>query len=293
MYFSGFCDEAGKHIDTQIKAHKELGFTHVELRAVQINEYGGQFTDVSDADFDEICGKLADAGLKVSCFGSAIANWSRHICQDWSIDMEDLKRSIPRMKKLGTEFIRVMSWPNNGEKIFLHDEWKEEAIKRMKELAKVAEDGGIILALENCDGWAAKAPENMVEFIEAVDSKALRVVFDTGNSPGHDLNSLEFYTAVKPYISYIHIKDAYKDTDGVAHFTYPNEGCGYVRQILRDLLRDGYDGGFSIEPHLKAQAHLGSEVADKDEVGYRIYIEYGNRLRKLVEEIKRSLKSEI
>ncbi|MHC4871262.1 MAG: sugar phosphate isomerase/epimerase family protein [Planctomycetota bacterium] len=290
MYFSGFSDEAGISIDVQIKAHKELGYSHVELRNVEINDYSGQFTDVSDADFDAICGKLDDAGLKVSCFGSAIANWSRHICQDYTVDVEDLKRSVPRMQKLGTEFIRIMSWPNNGEKIFLADEWKDEAIKRMKELAKIAEDGGITLALENCDGWAAKAPENMVEFIEAVDSKALRVVFDTGNSPGHSLNSLEFYTAVKPYICYIHIKDGYLDSDGVCHFTYPNEGCGYVRQILRDLLRDGYDGGFSIEPHLKAQAHLGSQVSDEDDAAYQIYVEYGKRLKALVDEIKGKIK---
>lgn len=281
MFFSGFCDEAGKDIDTQIKAHKELGYTHVELRAVD----GKQFTTVSDEEFDTISGKLADAGLKVSCFGSAIANWSRHICQDFQVDIDDLKVSIPRMQKLGTQFIRIMSWPNNGDTILKEEDRKKESIRRMKELAKMAEDGGITLALENCDGWAAESSSNMVEFIETVNSPALRLVFDTGNSPIHRMNSLEFYVTVKPYIEYVHIKDSYVDTSGGEHYTMPGEGDGYVKQIITDLLRSGYDGGFSIEPHLVAQVHLGSQVDTGDDIGYRSYVEYGRRLKELVEDI--------
>jgi len=69
MFFSGIADEAGKDLDTQIKAHKELGWNHIELRNID----GKQFTDLDDAEFDAACARLESAKMKVSCFASAIA----------------------------------------------------------------------------------------------------------------------------------------------------------------------------------------------------------------------------
>jgi hypothetical protein len=42
-----------------------------------------------------------------------------------------------------------------------------------------------------------------------------------------------------------------------------------------------YDGGISIEPHLAAVVHEGTHV-DQDEAAYKIYVEYGKRVEKLV-----------
>jgi len=72
MFFSGISDEAGQAIETQIKAHQELGWDHLELRLVD----GENVTALSDAKFSEVYGKVCDAGMKISCFGSAIANLS-------------------------------------------------------------------------------------------------------------------------------------------------------------------------------------------------------------------------
>lgn len=285
MFFSGIADEAGRNLDTQIRAHLELGWHHIEIR----NVGGIQFTEVSDGEFEEIAAQLQQSGLQVSCFASAIANWSRHIDGDFSVDVQDLERCIPRMQTLNCPFIRVMSWPNQGEGPLGADAWKQESIRRMRELARRAEEGGVTLVLENCDGWAAESARHMIDYLHAVGSDALKVVFDTGNAPGHGLHSLDFYTQVKPYIAYVHIKDAYVDSDGRTHFTWPNEGCGYVRQIVTDLLRSGYDGGLSIEPHLKAQVHLGSRVEDRDQAAYDTYVEYGRRLATLVQTIREQL----
>ena len=48
MYYSGIADEAGKDLATQIRAHKELGWSHIEMRTVD----GVQFTDLTDDQFD-------------------------------------------------------------------------------------------------------------------------------------------------------------------------------------------------------------------------------------------------
>ncbi len=279
MFISGIADEAGKSLATQIQAHRELGWSHIELRLVD----GRQFTALTDAEFDQAVAQLDQAGLKVSCFASAIANWARPITGGFDIDVDDLRRSIPRMRRLGCPFIRIMSWPNKG----LDPEmWKAEVLRRMKDLVKMAEDGGVVLALENCDGWASQSAVRMVEFMETFNSPALKVVFDTGNPPAHGHNSAAWYLAVKRYIAYVHIKDCFIDSDEKVRYTWPNEGHGFVRVILDDLFRSGYDGGVSIEPHIASQIHAGNQGETSEAAAYRSYLTYGRKLGELVKSLR-------
>lgn len=280
MFYSGISDEAGKSIDVQIKAHQELGWQHLELRLVD----GINLTSIPDDKFEDVYAKVTDAGMGVSCFGSAIANWARPITCDAKIDIEDLQRAIPRMQKFGTQFIRVMSYPNDPKHPITEPEWRAEAIKRMKTLAKMAEDGGITLCHENCSGWGGLSAENSNILLGEVNSPALKVVFDTGNPVTYGQNAWEYYQAVFNDIVYVHIKDA-KKVDGDDQYTYCGEGDGYVREIVADLLAKGYDGGFSIEPHLAAIIHTG-QGAGSEAALYDSYTEYGRRFMRIVEEAK-------
>ncbi len=279
MFYSGISDEAGKTIDRQIQAHDELGWDHLELRMID----GENITAIADAKFDAVCEKLAAANKRVSCFGSAIANWARPITCDRQIDIDDLNRAIPRMKRLGTEFIRVMSYPNDEQQPLSDAEWRDEAIARMKVLAKMAEDGGITLVHENCSGWGGLSSENSNILLGEVNSPALKVVFDTGNPVTYDQDAWDYYQAVYKDIVYVHVKDATRE-NGEDTYTYCGEGAGYVREIIGDLLAKGYNGGISIEPHLAAVIHTGQQ-ASSDDALYASYTEYGRRLMKIVDEV--------
>jgi sugar phosphate isomerase/epimerase len=228
---------------------------------------------------------MTAAGKKVSCFGSAIANWARPITCDPQIDIDDLKRAIPRMQRFGTQFIRVMSYPNDPESPVDEPAWRRESIRRMKELAKIAGDGGITLAHENCSGWGGLSAENSNILLGEVGSPALKVVYDTGNPVTYGQDPWEYYQAVYNDIVYVHIKDA-KKVGGEDVYTYCGEGEGRVRDTIADLLAKGYDGGFSIEPHLAAVIHTGQKATP--EALYESYTEYGRRLMKIVEEIQAS-----
>jgi len=282
MYYSGIADEAGKDIDTQIKAHLELGWKHIELRTVG----GENITQLSDAKFDAIAAKLAEAGLQVSCFGSAIANWARPITIDPQVDIDDLKQAIPRMKRLGTEFIRVMSYPNDEKNPLPEDEWRDASITRMRTLAEIAGGAGITLVHENCSGWGGLSAENCMEMMEEINSWALRIVFDTGNPVTYGQDAWSYYKTVEEFIAYVHIKDA-KRVGDVDEYCYCGEGDGAVKQIVGDLLANGYEGGFSIEPHLAAVIHTGQE-ADSAEQLYKSYTEYGKRFMEIVEDVTAS-----
>lgn len=279
MFLSGIADEAGKPIDVQIKAHRELGWKHIEIRNVD----GVNLTDVPDAKFDEIFTKVNAAGLKVSCFASQLCNWSRPVTNDFAVDVAELKRAIPRMHRFNTKFIRCMSYPNNKEKPLPEAAWKKEVIRRLKELAKMAEDGGVILVHENCDGWGGQGASQTLELLAAVGSKSLKLVFDTGNTVFHGQDSYDYYSKVKEHVVYVHIKDGQKK-DGKTVACYPGEGLGAVREICKDRLATAPDGGFSIEPHLAAAVHLGKEA--KDQEAYRIYVEYGRRMTALLKDVR-------
>lgn len=280
MFFSGISDESGQPIQTQIQAHAELGWKHLELRAVD----SVNLTQLSDAAFDAVYAAVTEAGMGVSCFSSAIANWARPVTGDFAVDVEDLKRAIPRMHRFGTPFIRVMSYPNDPKEPVEEREWRREAIRRTKELSRIAEDGGITLVHENCSGWGGLSAENSNILLGEVDSPALKVVFDTGNPVTYGQDAWEYYQTVRKDIVYVHIKDARK-VDGQDIYTYCGEGDGCVREIVADLLKTGYGGGFSIEPHLAAVIHTGQK-ADNARQLYESYTEYGRRLMKLVEEVR-------
>ncbi len=280
MFYSGISDEAGKDIATQIKAHRELGWQHLELRAID----GVNLTQLDDAAFDAVYGAVTEAGMKVSCFASALANWARPITCDPEVDINDLKQAIPRMHRFGTQFIRVMSYPNDPDNPVDDATWRKKAIKRMKTLARMAEDGGILLVHENCSGWGGLSAENSNILLGEVDSPALKVVFDTGNPVTYGQDAWDYYQQVQADIVYVHIKDARK-IDGEDHYCMCGDGDGYVKEIVGDLLKRGYDGGFSIEPHLAAVIHSGQEAASAEQL-YQSYTDYGRRLMEIVEAVK-------
>ena len=275
MFWSGIADEAGAPLDRQMAAHKELGWTHIELRKVNDTTAA----NASDDEFKRIHEQLNEAGMQVSCFAGAIANWARDVTDPFEPDIEELKRSIPRMQATGTKFVRIMSYVNNNG---LSDaEWRKEALRRIGELARMAEDGGVVLVHENCHGWASQSPENIQIMLGEINSPALKVVFDTGNSTGEERSSFDFCKGLDPEeIVYVHVKDI-KLGQGA---TWPGEGDSEVARTIEDLLKNGYDGGLSIEPHMAAVIHLDKE-SDPEHM-FKTYVEYGRRAMALVEEIQ-------
>lgn len=270
---SGIADEAGQDIQTQIRAHQELGWRFIEPRMVS----GVQFTDLPDNQFAATCAALAAAKIKVSSFASGIANWACKITDPLEKATATLTRASRRMQPLGTKFIRVMSYPNDG---LSEPEWHAEVVRRFRILAKMAEDAGIVLAVENCDGWASQSPANYRQFFETINSPAVKAVYDTGNAASHGhTNTWEWYQAAKPHIAYIHIK-AHTGPGGT--HVWPDAGASLVRETLVDLLATGYQGFVSIEPHIQSVIHEAKGISN-EEAAYQSYVEYGRRLMKLME----------
>ena len=286
MYLTGFADEAALDLDGQIAATKELGWSRIECRNID----GTNVHDLSDEAFERAAAKLEDAGVQVNCFGSAVANWGKRVDseEDFAKDMEQVERAIPRMVRLGTKLVRVMSYAVLKERP-PEDQMKEVRFERLRAIAEKFLHAGIQPVHENCMNWGGMGWSYTLELLDNVPG--LKLVFDTGNpvfnadrtkpEPWPMQSSWEFYRAVRDHVVYVHIKDG-TFADGRMNYTYPGEGSGDVRRIVADLLSRGYDGGFSMEPHLAAIFH-DPKTGKPDPVKmHDTYVEYGRRFEKLL-----------
>ncbi len=291
MYFSGIADEAGANIDTQIKATQELGWKHIEGRAVEVPGFPkGNFHDIPDAAFDVVADKLKAAGIEINCFGSAIMNWAKTVETPFDVTLDEVRRAIPRMQRLGTKFVRVMSFKPADDA----DTIPPVVFERVREVTKMFLDAGLQPVHENCMNHGGMSPQHALQLLEAVPG--LKWVFDTANpifnpdrskpKPWPRQDPWEFWLAVRDVTAHIHIKDAtWNVAKNDADYNWPGEGKGRVRDILADAFARGYDAGISIEPHIAVVFHDAS-VQASEEAQYKSFVEYGQRLEKLVKEIK-------
>ena len=291
IYFAGIGDEAANTIDEQIRAIQTLGWQNLELRGVEVPGYPkGNIHDIPDAAFDLLVEKVQKAGIHVNCFGSAIGNWGKKIDEPGETSVAEARRAIPRMKRLGTKFVRIMSFAVRKEE----DQMAEERFRRLREITKMFLDEGLQPVHENCMNYGGMGWPFTLELLEKVPG--LKLVFDTANpvfnedrskpKPWPKQDPWEFYEHVKPHIVHVHVKDArWNPAKNDADYTMPGEGDGKVRPILKDLLANGYSGGISIEPHVAVVFH-DATVKASDEVMFNSFVEYGRKLEKLVDEIQ-------
>ena len=295
MFLTGFADEAGSDIRTQIAATKELGWHFIETRA--IGTYN--LASLPEEQFEEMCALLDEAGIKINCFGSGIANWSKHPRkpEDFEASKKELLNAIPRMKKLGTKMVRGMSFlvPEDEQP----DSPELEAIifKKVNELASICEENGIIYGHENCMNYGGLSYKHTLKLLENVKSPAFKLIFDTGNpvfnsrfigQPPYPLqSSWEFYKNVRDFITYVHIKDGTALPEpgklrAPCQFCFAGDGEGDVRAIVIDLQKTGYDGGFSMEPHIASVFHEKNPDSSLESARYSSYVEYGRRFERLL-----------
>ena len=295
MKLMGIGDEAGNSIDTQIAAARELDWKHIEPRGVEVPGYAkANFHDVPDAAFDLAVKKLEDAGIGVYCFGSTVMNWAKKISDPFDITLAEVKRAIPRMKRTGAKFVRIMSFKPSD------DEFKTppEVFRRVRDVTNMFLDQGLKPVHENCMNYGGMSWQHTLELLDK--APGLKLVFDTANpifnpdrtkpKPWPRQDAWEFWEHVRDHVVHIHIKDAtWNPAKNDADYNWPGEGQGRVRDILQDALGRGYDAGISLEPHMVVVFHDAQTKANNDDAMRKNYVEYGQRLEQMIGGIQAEL----
>jgi len=122
----------------------------------------------------------------------------------------------------------------------------------LAEVARTAEEHGVVLALENHGGLPCTAEEQL-RVIESIGSDHLRATIDVGNYMQCGQEGHEATATAAPYAAYVHFKDFRKVDDASVPWGWGIEPCtvgdGDVDHVacLRALGEAGYEGPVAIE----------------------------------------------
>ncbi len=256
IILSGFSDEIAPELDLQLAAIREWGLSHIELRAAD----GVNVSDFSTEKVKEVKNKLAGAGVSVSSIGSPIGKIG--VEEDFAPHLEKLKRTLEIQKELGAPYLRMFSFyiPQGRAP----EDFREEVLDRVGRMAEEAGRWDSVLLHENEKGIYGDSAPRCKELLEAFYGPHFKAVFDFANFVQVGQQTLPAYELLKPYVEYVHVKDAHWGTGAVVP---AGQGDGHVKEILTDLTGGGWKGFLSLEPHLTDFAGLAALEQDPQKRG--------------------------
>ncbi len=244
---SGFADEIGDDVAEQCRVAAGLGLRYLEVRS----GWGTNILDLDDAQLTEFSRLLAEHQLAVSSIGSPIGKI--FVDEDFGPHLERMRHAAEVAHRLGAPYIRIFSFfirPGADP-----DDHRDEVLSRMRALADVAESADVILLHENEKEIYGDIPRRCHDIVTSVDSQKLKLAWDPANFVQVGVQPYtEGYELLRPFLEYVQIKDALAE-DGTV--VVAGAGDGEVAQTIRALRADGFDGFFSLEPHLATQNALG------------------------------------
>jgi L-ribulose-5-phosphate 3-epimerase len=274
----GIGDEGAAALHDQIRLHRELGLSGLELRTVD----GLGVHQLSDTQALAAAEAVAAAGLIVPVVDSPLGSWSVNVGVSDADELNVLHRAARNAGVFGCRHLRIMSYPNDGRP---GDEWRVEALRKVKVLVEAADDLDVVLLHENCSGWAGTDARRTIELIAEVDSPRLRLLFDLGNGIAYGYPSLPFLREVLPWVRHVHVKDG-TIVDGEVVFGLPGEGDAQLTDCLQLLADASYRGWYSVEPHITFIPHASTSGDPSQKCA--AYYNYVQRFRELLDSVIRT-----
>ena len=256
IILSGFSDEIAPELDLQLAALQEWGVTHLELRAAD----GVNVSDFTPEKVREVKAKLEAAGISVSSIGSPLGKIG--IQEDFAPHLDKLKRTLEIQKELGAPYVRMFSFyiPQDQNPA----DFREEVLDRLGRMVEEAKAWDSVLLHENEKDIYGDNASRCKELMDAFYGPHFQAVFDFANFVQVGQETLPAYELLKPYVTYVHVKDAQWGTGTVVP---PGQGDGHVGEILADLIGGGWKGFLSLEPHLTDFAGLAALEQDPQKRG--------------------------
>ncbi len=244
---SGFSDEISPDFAEQCAVVAGLGIGHVEVRSA----WGVNVLDLDDDQLTGVTDLLARHDLRVSSIGSPIGKIG--IEDDFGPHLERMRHAAEVAQRLGAPYVRIFSFfvPAGADP----DSYRDEVLRRMTALAEVAEGSEVVLLHENEKEIYGDVPRRCLDVVTSVGSPHLRLAWDPANFVQVGVRPFtDAYADLRPHLAYVQIKDAVAADGSVV---VAGAGDGEVVETVRALRDDGFDGFFSLEPHLGGFDRIG------------------------------------
>lgn len=238
---SGFADEISPDLDLQTETLSREGITHLELRGV----WGKNVLALADAELETIKTNLERSGIRVSSIGSPIGKIK--LTDDFSAHLAAFDRALQVAHVLDAPFIRIFSFfmPAGEEPL----RYREQVLDRLGQIVRRAEGTGVTLLHENEKEIYGDTPGRCLDILTQINSPSLRAAWDPANFVQCGVRPYsEGFDSLRPFIAYVHVKDALLGTGEVVP---AGKGDGEWPATIAALRDSGFDGFFSLEPHLQ------------------------------------------
>jgi sugar phosphate isomerase/epimerase len=239
---SAFGDEIDDDLQRQLHVLRGLSINYLELRAA----WGTNVLHLTDGEVADVMAICRDNRIRVACIGSPVGK--SPITDPVETELSNLERLLRIAAEVGTRRVRVFSFypPPEADSF---DAYLDESAERLGRLAALAERDGCLLLLENEKGIVGDTPERCARLLQAVDSPALRFVWDPANfvQVGVERPTDRGWPLLGSWLAHVQIKDAVRSSGSVCP---ADEGDGQVGELLDRLRAAGYQGFLGLEPHL-------------------------------------------
>lgn len=236
---SGFADEIDPDLTKQIQVLKKCSINYVEMRGVN----GKGLVEHSLAEAKEVKKQLHDEGIRLSAIGSPIGKIK--ITDEFEPHMELYKHTVELAHEMETPLIRMFSFfMPEGEN---DTPYRGKVMEQLGRFVDYAKENQVVLLHENEKDIYGDKADRCLELMKAFYGEHFKAVFDFANFVQCRQDTLDAYEMLKPYIAYIHVKDALWADGSVVP---AGHGDGNVEKILGMLKKSGYEGFLSLEPHL-------------------------------------------
>ena len=248
---SGFADEISPDFTKQLETVTSLGMHYISLRSAD----GKGVADFTEEEVrDSLMPRMEKFGVKVSSIGSPIGKVGVEDEAGFATQLEQLERLCKICKLLDCRYIRMFSFfiPQGKDP----EAYRDIVIEKLRKFAAIAEKYDVILLHENEKDIYGDTGARCKVIFDALASPHFRAAFDFANFVQCGEDTAECWELLRPYIEYIHIKDAVTtDKENVLCGT----GEGKIKELLTRAIRDeGYEGFLTLEPHLVLFASLQS-----------------------------------
>lgn len=231
-----------------------LGVRHVELRSA----WGVNVSALDDAQVERLRRLFESHGIGVSSIGSPIGKI--RITDDFEPHLAAYRRCLELAELFDAPYLRMFSFfmPRDSDPV----DHRDEVMRRLGALVELASATDTVLLHENEKHIYGDIPSRCLDIVETMGSDHLRLIWDPANFVQCGVKPFsEGYESLRPYVTYLHIKDARME-DGTV---WPaGQGDGEVVATLAALREDGFDGFLSLEPHLAQEGPAGPEGGDRE-----------------------------